>query len=122
MDPASALGIAGSIVSIVDVASKCISTLRRLQQRWKAADITTNLLVAQLVTLKAALNQIAEWANSSLSDDPKHHQLVIDLGMSLDCCSMLVSIIDNYLETLDWTDEGSLIFESRAKTLLKTAL
>ena len=70
MDPISIIGLAGSIVSIVDVVTKSLKTLNELRLHRLEADLTLTLLITQLGTLKAALGQIAEWINSCLAADP----------------------------------------------------
>ena len=118
MDPVSAIGLAGSIVGIIDVAARSISALRALQQRWKVADLTISLLISQLTTLRAALNQIKEWISTSL-DASYHYQLVMDLGASLESCETLLLFIDGQLTQLDWDDSNTLSFESKIKAVLQ---
>ncbi len=81
--------------------------------------MTVGALLGQLSTLKAALGQIAKWIETSLVDSIQHHQLVIDLGASLDSCSILVSVMDGYLSELDWDESNSLTFESRTRSVLQ---
>lgn len=118
MDPVSAIGLAGSIVGIIDVAVKSISALRALQQRWKVADLTISLLISQLTTLKAALSQIKDWISTSLNAN-YHYQLVMDLGASLESCETLVLFISGQLTQLYWKDSNTLLFESRIHTVLQ---
>lgn len=118
MDPVSAIGLAGSIVGIIDVAARSISALRALQQRWKTADLTISLLISQLTTLRAALNQIKEWISTSLNAN-YHYQLVMDLGASLESCESLLLFIDGQLLHFDWNDNNALSFESRMKATLQ---
>ena len=117
MDPVSLIGLAGSIVNIVDVAAKSINALRDLQQRYKAADLTVNSLIGQLYTLKTALSRIEAWMCSSLSREPQHGQLVTDLSVSLDCCRTLVTFMHEHLLRLDWTDTNELTLASKVKAV-----
>lgn len=119
MDPLSIVGAASSIVSILDIAMRCIGSLRILQQRWYEADWTVSLLVGQLTTLKVALEQIHEWIASSLDPVPQHYQLVLDLDASLESCHLLVSIIDRHVSSLHWDHIDALTFASKAKTVWK---
>jgi len=119
MEPLSIVGAVSSIVSIIDVATRCISSLRALQQRWTGADWTVNLLVGQLVTLKAALDQIREWSATNLSTEPQHHQLVMDLDTSLESCRLLISVIDSHVSSLEWDEADTLTFESKMKAVWK---
>ncbi len=119
MDPASAISLAGSVFSIVDVVTRMIKSLHELQQRWKAADLTVAILISQLTTLKAALNQIAEWISSSLSAVPQYHQLIIDLEGSLGSCNVLITFMDHHISKLTWTEAKALNFESRVRVVLE---
>ena len=118
MDPVSVIGLASSVVGIVEVAIRSISALRALQQRWKAADLTISLLISQLTTLKAALSQIEEWISSS-PNAIQHYQLVMDLGASLESCETLLLFIEGQLTRLDWNDSNTLSFESKIKAVLQ---
>ena len=117
MDPVSIIGLAGSIVNIVDVIAKSIKALRDLQQRWKAADMTVNSLIGQLTTLRTALDQIQGWMSSSLSKQPQHGQLVADLSDSLECCRTLVTFMYDHLLQLDWTEADRLSFAGKIKAV-----
>jgi len=119
MEPLSIVGAVSSIVAITEVATRCISSLRTLQQRWTGADWTVNLLVGQLATLKAALFQIREWSAENLSTEPQHHQLVMDLDTSLESCKILIAVIDSHVSTLEWDEADTLTFESKAKAVWK---
>lgn len=122
MDPISIIGLAGSIVSIVDVATKSLKALNELRLRWLEADLTVMLLITQLGTLKAALGQIAEWINSSLAADPhQHYQLIIDLESALSCCKTLITLMDRHISKLEWNDhiDQPISFERRVRVALK---
>jgi len=103
-------------VGIIDVATKSINSLRRLQQQWSGIDSTVSLLVAQL---NAALNQISEWISMSLETRPQHHQLIIDLDTSLKSCKILILFIDGHLSRLEWDNNNTLTLESKVKAVLK---
>ena len=118
MEPVTAIGLAGSIAGLIEVAAQSISTLRTLQHRWKAVDLTISLLISQLTTLRTALNQIEEWTATSLNAS-QHYQLIIDLQASLESCEMLLLVIDGQLKGLDWSDSSVLSFESKVKIMLQ---
>ena len=119
MDGLSAISLAGSIVGIVDVAARSISALRKIQERWKAADLTVSVLIGQLTILKAALDQISKWVSTSLTGSSQHHQLVIDLEAAVQSCRLLLSLLDEYLSKLEWDTSHRLDFESRVKIVLQ---
>ena len=119
MDGVSVIGLAASIVGIVDVATKNISALRKLQERWKSAELTVGVLIGQLTTVKAALDQISTWISTISTDSPHHHRLVIDLEAAVQSCKLCVSLLDKHLTKLDWDTSHRLGFESKVKTVLK---
>lgn len=97
MEPVSAIGLGASVIGTIDVITRSINALRKLQQRWKSTDMTIGLLLGQLSTLKAALDQISNWITQSLEGVPENYQMVIDLEASLDSCNILVSIMASYI-------------------------
>ena len=115
-DPVSIIGTAGAVANIIDILGKTIGTIREVHQQWKNADFTFINLIAQLVALKAALTKIKEWAEMDLVD--QHHQLVMDLDVSLACIRMLVSRIDAELVELQSGPDGSLEATSKIKLIL----
>ena len=88
------VSVAASVIGIVDVITRSVNSLLDLQTRFKKADLTVSLLIGQLSTLKAALNQISEWITTSLITVPQHHQLVMDLTVSLKSCKFLILLLD----------------------------
>ena len=119
MDPVSIVGLAGSVLGTIDIMTRSIISLRHLQQQWKGADLTVSLLIGQLATLKAALQQISHWISISLAAGPQYHQLVTDLDSALESCALLIVFIDNHLSRLEWNEANKLNFESRARAVLE---
>ena len=118
MDPLSALGAAGAVEGLIDVAGRCVSSLHAMQQRWKDADLTVALLASQTSTLKAALGQISDWINTTV-DIQTDHQLVMDLELALRSCRLLLTFIDDHVTTLVTDDYNELIFESKARAMVQ---
>ena len=118
MDPVSAIGLAGSIVGVIDVATRSISALHALKQRWNSADLTVSLLISQLTTLKAGLSQIHAWISANLNS-VQHYQLIMDLGTSLESCETLLLFIDGQLKLLNWNEGTSLSYGSKIKLVLQ---
>ena len=112
-DPISIIGTFGAVANIIDVVGKTISTIRELRDEWKEADLTFLSLAAQLTALKAALTKIKEWTDNELSD--AHHQLVMDLDVSMSCCRMLIGKINTLLSKLYQTADETLDFSSKVK-------
>lgn len=106
MDPISAIGLAGSLVGISDVIARSLRRLIELQSRYRSASLTVSLLIGQITTIKAALDQITQWVTSSLVSIPKHEQLVADLGVSLESCKLLVTVLEERISQLE-CDQGA---------------
>ena len=119
MDPATIVGTAAAVADIVGIIIKTINVLRDLHNRWKDADLTIVNLMAQLTSMKAALNKISEWISSDLADVPQHHQLVLDLQDSVTCCTALVKSMDGQISKLDWTTDNTLDLSSRIKLVFE---
>jgi hypothetical protein len=115
MDPVSAIGLVGAIVGVVDVISRNIGYLMDLQSRYRSADIKISLLIGQLSTLKAALKQIIELMNTSLVAVPQHQPLVHDLKTSLDCCEVVILVLDSRLCCLRRNEDSGLSALSKAQ-------
>lgn len=115
-DPLVIIGAAASVVSIIDVLARSISTVRELRDQWKDADFTILNLVAQLTALKAALTKIKEWTDTELAE--AHHQLIMDIDDSVACCRILVGKVDTLLSELQQKPNGTLDWLARAKLLL----
>ena len=117
MDPLTIVGAVGSVLGIIDVAARCIGSLRALQQRWTNADITVSLLIGQMSTLKAALDQIQEMTETNSWAISQDHQLVMDLDASVKSCQVLVSFIDKHVSNHEWNHLDHLTFECKAKAM-----
>ncbi|KAF4630257.1 hypothetical protein G7Y89_g7892 [Cudoniella acicularis] len=113
MDPVSVIGLVSSLVSICDVIRGSLSRLRTLQSNFKSSSLDVSLLIGQLNTLKAALDQTIEWVSSSLVNVPHHQQLVTDLNISLESCQILVSILEDRIVKLEWDIKGNLDFKAK---------
>ncbi|EPE34221.1 Transducin (alpha subunit), insertion [Glarea lozoyensis ATCC 20868] len=108
MDPVSAIGLAASLVSVGDVLARSLQCLINLQSRYRSASLIVSLLIGQLTTLKAAVNQITDWVTTSLFNDPKHEQVVADLEISLESCKILILVLEERLSQLERDGGGNL--------------
>lgn len=117
-DPLTIIGAAASVASIVEVLVKTVNAIPELHSRWKQADMSLVNLIAQLTALKAALNKLQEWMDTDL-DEPHHHQLVMDLEISITCCRRLVARIDSEVSDLVRDDENGLDSKGKLKLMVK---
>ena len=117
MDPVTATSLAGSVVSIVDVLARSVSFLANLQTKYKRADLTVSLLIGQLSTLRAALNQISEWITSNLAALHLNEQLVSDLTISINGCEFLVLALEDRIDSFDRNADRTLNSLGKAQLL-----
>lgn len=100
----SAIGLVGSLVGISDIIAKSLRRLIDLQSRYRSASLVVSLLIGQLTTLKAAVNQITEWVGSSLLNKPKNEQVVADLKTSSESCKLLILVLEERISQLERDD------------------
>jgi len=81
------------------VISKSVDFLLGLQSKYRKADLSMSLLIGQLSTLRAALNQISEWIDSELNT-PRHQQLVADLTVAIEGCQLLILVLETRVDEL----------------------
>jgi guanine nucleotide-binding protein G(i) subunit alpha len=112
-DPITIIGTVGAVANIVEVIGKIVGCLRDIHDRWKNADFTILNLIAQLAALKAALRKIQEWIDSDLAE--QHHQLIMDLELSLTCCRTIIGAMDTEVTAIHLTANDTLDFGSRIK-------
>lgn len=99
MEPASAIGLAASVISSIDACVRGFTSLLSLQSRYQQTDLTIRVLLTQLSTLKAALAQISGWIHKSRDTCSYDH--VSDLHMSLDGSKFLVETLYDRLVSFE---------------------
>ena len=114
-DPITLIGTAGAAANIVQVLSSTITSLFELHQQWKDTDFVFMNLAGQFVALKLALTKIQEWMESEPAE--LHHQLIMDLDLSLTCCQMLLGKMNVHLSDLRCKDDGRLDTASRIRLI-----
>jgi hypothetical protein len=113
------IGSVGAICNIVDAISKVISLITDLNAKWEDADLTLLSLASQLTALRAAITKIQEWTEQGLDD--AHHQLIMDLAVSIKCCHLLISKMERFfLELTTWTGKP-LELRQKFKVVLGSA-
>lgn len=117
-DAVAIIGMAGAVADIILLLNTAINSLRNLHGHWKDADLIFTSFESQLMALKAALSKIEEWSLLEISTRPNHHQLVIDLDSSLQCCRTLIGKIEAHLARLQLGEEKKLKRMSKAILVL----
>ena len=112
MEPISIIGAAASISAIVELCTNSLGNLSRLQKKYKHADLTLQLLITQICTLKTALSQISEWITNNVHTIPPSVQK--DLLMCLDGCAFLVEALNDRLASSENSKDKALGFRKKA--------
>ncbi|KAL3472244.1 hypothetical protein BJX99DRAFT_262447 [Aspergillus californicus] len=112
-DPVSIIGTAGALVNVIQVISQTILAIRDLRGDWKDADLTFLSLTSQLTALRLALTKIQEWL--SLETGDLHHQLVMDLDESINCCIVLLTKLQDAVDSLRQKQNHALDLQSKVK-------
>ena len=110
------IGTIGAVCNIVDVISKTITLINDVQSRWKTADLALLSLASQLTALRAALREIQTWLENNEQD--MHHQLTMDLDISLSCCRLLVIELEAFFTGLDRSPGNPLSTSGKLKVVL----
>lgn len=113
------LGRLGPIFSIVDGISKVIGIISNLRAKWDDADLTLLSLASQLTALRAASAKIQEWIDQDLQD--AHHQLIMDLDVSVSCCRLLISRIESFFTDFAQLTEKPLDLRNKFKVVFGSA-
>jgi hypothetical protein len=96
MDPVSIIGLSVSLASLIDITTKSIRYLRDLQSRHELASMKVQVLIGQLSTLNAALDQIHK-LTAQLASLTEHEKLVQSLGEALYCCKIIIVDLEGKL-------------------------
>jgi hypothetical protein len=107
------LGGVGSVCSIVNGITRIVGMISKLQARWGDADLTLLSLASQLTALRAASTKIEEWIDQDLQDT--HHQLVMDLDVSISCCRLLMNKVESFFSDLTQLTERPLDLREKFK-------
>ncbi|KAF2826219.1 hypothetical protein CC86DRAFT_455781 [Ophiobolus disseminans] len=110
------IGTVGAVCNIIDVIGKTITLVSDIQSRWKTADLALLSLASQLTALGAALREIQTWLENN--EQNMHHQLIMDLDVSLSCCRLLVIELEAFFDSIDKTPDNPLSISSKMKVII----
>jgi hypothetical protein len=100
------IGTIGAVCNIVDVINKTIALIGNIRSKWNTADLALLSLASQLTALRAALTEIQKWLE--LNTEDMHHQLTMDLDVSLSCCRLLASELETFFTRLNTNDTSTM--------------
>lgn len=110
------IGTVGAVCNIIDVISKTITLVSDIQSRWKTADLALLSLASQLTALRAALREIQTWLKNN--SQSIHHQLTMDLDVSLSCCRLLVIELEAFFTRLDKSPDNPMTRSGRIRVAI----
>ncbi|KAH8712154.1 hypothetical protein GQ44DRAFT_776179 [Phaeosphaeriaceae sp. PMI808] len=111
------IGTIGAVCNIVDVIGKTISIITDVRSRWKTADLALLSFASQLTSLRAALMEIQRWLDNNAEN--VHHQLTMDLDLSLSCCQLLASELEDFFSQFDTCPDNHLGPSDKIKLLVR---
>ena len=91
------IGGIASVASLVDCVIRLAKTLNDLREKYDYAALNISLVASSLWTIRAALEAIDAWRNSTHDSSQSSRQLDLDLRISLESCAVLVAVIDRKL-------------------------
>ena len=124
MDPASIIGIVGSVVGIADVVTRSIRSLNSLKTKYRDAPALVSTLIGQLYTTQVALEQLSIWAGDysgipTSVEAERYAQLAAQVGNALDCFSPLILSLQQHLNKLESLDAIQFGFQKKVSFLWK---
>jgi hypothetical protein len=121
---AAALGLVAAVGSVITIVSKSILSLNTARLKFSEADLSVELLVGQLYTVRTALNQVQAFVKESDSFiyDGQHEDFATDLCTAVEHSSLLVQHIDNQISRLKWVPGEHLQTWSKARLLMEEKL
>ena len=92
---------ASAILQIIDTVTRVAKRLIEVRESYTNVGLHFALVEGQLSAIRAALEALCEWRASDRDSSRPSKQLDEDLGMSLRCCAILISVIDGKLDEFD---------------------
>ena len=89
-------GVSG-VITVISGVAKLSKNLNEIRDRYRVVALNTALVASQLSTIRAALEAIADWRRTADSTSQYSKQLDEDLAVSLNCCAILVTVLNSKL-------------------------
>ena len=103
MDPIGAIGAVASVIQIVTAVTRLAKNLNEVRESYNNVALNITLVASQLNSIRAALEAIADWRTTTQDTSRTSQQLDEDLAISLNCCAILVTVIDSKLGEAGYT-------------------
>ena len=97
------VGAVSGVLTVVSAVTKLAKSLNEVRDRYNNVALNTTLVASQLNSIRAALEAIADWRTTSNDNSKPSRQLDEDLAISLNCCAILITVIDSKLGEAGYT-------------------
>jgi len=97
------VGSVSAVLTVAAAATQLAKGLNEVRDRYNNVALTTTLVSSQLNSIRAALEAIADWRTTTQDTSRSSQQLDEDLAVSLNCCAILVTVIDSKLGEAGYT-------------------
>ena len=113
------IGSVSGLLTVIGTVTVVAKRLNEVRDKYNNVALNTTLVasqasdffelqrfranVSQLSTIRAALQAIAEWRDVDKTSSRPSRQLDEDLAVSLNCCAILISVIDTKLGEAGYT-------------------
>lgn len=104
-DPITIIGGIGSIIQIIGNVTRVAKSLNEIRQSYTNVALNITLVASQLSTIRAALEALHTWRANDNVETEASLQLDEDLGLSLNCCALLITVIDGKLAESGYTPD-----------------
>lgn len=94
------VGAVSAVLTCAGAVTKLAKRLNEVRDRYNNVALNTTLMASKLNSIRAALEAIAEGRTAADDTSRPSQQLDEDLAVSLNCCAILVNVIDSKLEKL----------------------
>ena len=115
------IGTVSGLITIIASVTAVAKRLNEVRDKYNNVALNTTLVASQvdrflmllrkkanaeqLSTIRAALQAIAEWRSTDQTSSKLSRQLDDDLAVSLDCCAILITVIDSKLNEAGYTSD-----------------
>ena len=103
---AEALALVGGVSSILQIISsvtKLAKSLNEVRESYNNVALNITLVASKLSTIRLALEALHKWRASDTVETEASIQLDEDLGLSLSCCAILITVIEGKLAESGYT-------------------
>ena len=92
-----AIGVVSGVFTVISGVTKLSKNLNEIRDKYQNVALNATLVASQLSTIRAALEAIADWRRTADASSQYSKQLDEDLALSLNCCAILVTVLNSKL-------------------------